>query len=78
MNDENEIMQVSRCVADFLCLVTDAIEDCLHRMIFSILRHSVEQVYLGYNYDKSQNRVRIPCLSSRAGEGEKGNFLFTP
>ena len=44
---------------------------------FSIWRHSVEQVYLGYNHNKSQHRVYITRLSSRRDEGEKGNLLFT-
>ena len=49
----------------------------VYRIIFSVWRHSEEQVYLGYNHYKSQHRVRIPCLSRRAGEGKKGNLLFT-
>ena len=44
---------------------------------FSIWGHGVEQVYLGYKHNKSQHRVRITCFSSKAGEGEKGNLLFT-
>ena len=51
-------------------------KDCLDRMIFSIWRHRVEQVFLGYNQNKSQHRVCITCLSSRAGEGEKGPFCL--
>ena len=42
----------------------------IHRMIFSIWRHSIEQVYFGYNQNKSQHCVRISCLSIRVGEGE--------
>ena len=34
---------------------------------FLIWRHSKEQVYLGYNHNKSQHRVRITCLISREG-----------
>ena len=45
---------------------------------FSIWRHSVEQVYLGYQHNKSQQRVSITLLSSRmGGKSEKGNLLFT-
>ena len=45
---------------------------------FSIWRHSVEQIYLGCNHNKSQRRVCIRCLSSKGGEDENRIFLFTP
>ena len=38
-------------------------------------RHSVEQVYLGYNHNKSKHRVRIACLSSMEGGRVRNNFL---
>ena len=43
----------------------------------SIWLHCVEQVSLVYNHNKSQHRVRLMCLSSRGGEGEKGNLFVT-
>ena len=42
---------------------------------FSIWRHIVEQVYLGYNHNKSQQVVRHTCLCSREGNGVKDNFF---
>ena len=44
---------------------------------FRICIHCVQQVYLGYNHNKSLHCWRITCLSSREGEGEKWNLLFT-
>ena len=38
---------------------------------FSNWRHSVEQVYLGYNHNKSEHRLRITCPISRGGREER-------
>ena len=40
-------------------------------------RHSVEQVYLGRNHNKSQHRVRKSVSVAEAGKIEKVNLLFT-
>ena len=46
---------------------------------FLLWRHTVEQVYLGYNHNKSQHCVRIPCFSSREERKvRKGTFCLLP
>ena len=61
----------------FIFAVSDSTS--LQRLVgktnFSIWRHSVEQVYLGYTQNKSC--THYACLSSREGGVRKGVFLFT-
>ena len=51
-------------------------KDSLVRINFAIWSHSVEQVYLGCNHNKSQKFERITCLSSREGRVGKGIFCL--
>ena len=57
-------------------VVVDKYQRHLGKTNFSIWPHSEEQVYLGYNHNKSQHRVRIACLSSRGGRVWKGIFCL--
>ena len=52
-------------------------EFCIVRIHFSVRRHSVEQVYLGYNKKKSPQSWRMSYLSGKAEDSEKRNLLFT-
>ena len=68
----------------FLFLNEDFLKVCftqrhVGKTNLSIWRHSLEQVYLGKNHNKSQHRKGIACLSSSGDESksEKGNLLFT-
>ena len=49
---------------------------CIVRINFSIWRPSVEQVYLGYNYNKSLQCWRLPSLGCRGWERESFVYIL--